>query len=90
MISPNLRVTVVGDKMTYEGLCDVTKETYKVTVPKAGVEAWLSGMHIQDAMPGVSPDDREFLMSGISPAGWDRIFKDEDDTEAAEMADLGL
>jgi hypothetical protein len=41
-------------------------------------------------MPGVSPDDREFLLSGISPAGWDRIFKDEDDAEAAEMADLGL
>jgi hypothetical protein len=75
MVSPNLHATVDGDMVTYEGPCVVTKEIYKVTVPKAAVDAWNRGMRIQVAMPGVSPGDREFLMSGISPTGWDWILK---------------
>jgi len=57
-----------------EGPCNVTGEVYKATYPKTGVVAWLMGAHIQDAMPDVSDGDREFLISGISPAGWDRLF----------------
>ncbi len=76
MNRPNLRVTVDGDQVTYEGPCVVTKEPYRVTVPKAAVDAWSRGVLIQDAMPGVSPGDREFLVSGISPAGWDQLFRE--------------
>jgi hypothetical protein len=79
MISPNLRVTVDGDKLICEGSCKVTGEPYKFTVPKAGVEAWLDGMNIRDAMPTINPDDRIFLLSEISPKGWEKVFKDEDD-----------
>jgi hypothetical protein len=82
MPRPQRRITIEGDNVTYEGECIVTKETYKVTVSIAAVESWVRGMHIQDAMPGVSPGDREFLLSGISPKGWDRIFKDQSGEES--------
>jgi hypothetical protein len=82
MPRPQRRITIEGDNVTYEGECIVTKETYKVTIPIAAAEAWQKGMHIQDAMPGVSPDDREFLLSGISPKGWDRIFRDQGGEES--------
>ena len=42
------------------------------------VNAWMSGTLIQKAMPHISEDHREFLMTGITPAEWDSVFGDED------------
>ena len=33
------------------------------------------GIHIQDAAPFLNPDEREFLMTGITPDLWDKMFK---------------
>jgi len=33
---------------------------------------------IQDAFPHLSDDDREFLMTGITPEEWDEHFSEED------------
>ena len=30
-----------------------------------------AGAYVQDAMPDASPDDREFLITGICPDCWD-------------------
>lgn len=32
--------------------------------------AWVNGALIQNAMPHLSPDDREFLMTGVTPEEW--------------------
>lgn len=37
------------------------------------------GILIQDAFPHLSADDREFLMTGITPDEWDEHFSDEDE-----------
>jgi|TARA_B110000091_G_C13634790_1_gene398649 hypothetical protein len=34
---------------------------------------WQRGMLIQDAMPDVSVDEREFLISGIYPGEWEEL-----------------
>ena len=36
--------------------------------------AWLDGTLIQDAMPNISADEREFIMTGITPEEWDSAF----------------
>ena len=36
---------------------------------------WRDGMLIQDAMPNLSADEREFLITGITPDEWDAEFK---------------
>jgi len=40
---------------------------------------WASGIHIQHAMPNVSAEDREFIMTGITPEEWDGAFPAENE-----------
>lgn len=37
---------------------------------------WQSGSLIQEAFPMLSPDYREFIMTGITPEMWDAMFTD--------------
>lgn len=37
------------------------------------------GSHIQDEFPELSADDREFLVSGITPEEWSEAFPEEDE-----------
>jgi len=57
-----------------EGNCVFTGKPYSCEVPTAGLLRYLGGDLIQDAMPNTSADDREFLISGISPEGWKEQF----------------
>lgn len=44
------------------------------------IEYWIeSGKLIQDVMPDLSADHREFLMSGITPREWNDMCGDEDE-----------
>lgn len=43
---------------------------------------WRRGkVMIQDALPELTADQREMLMTGIGPAAWDRLFPPEDDKD---------
>lgn len=63
--------------ITVSGNCVFTKKLYTVTVDKLGYDKWKSGVRIQNALPTASADDREFLLSGISPEGWEKSFEEE-------------
>ena len=39
-------------------------------------QAWQNGTCIQDAMPNVSADDREFILTGFTPEDWRIMFVD--------------
>jgi len=39
---------------------------------------WENGMLIQNAMPDLTDDEREFLISGITSEEWNKIFDFED------------
>lgn len=64
---------------TFTGRCVVTDEEYSVTVKAKELFAYRAGALIQDAMPSLSKDDREFLLSGMSPKGWEQAFGDSDE-----------
>ena len=51
--------------------------TREIPVTQEQIDAWKSGVLIQNAMPNISADDREFLMTGITPEEWDNHFSDE-------------
>lgn len=40
--------------------------------------AWESGELIQNAMPNISAEEREFIMTGISPTEWQDSFGSEE------------
>lgn len=49
-----------------------------------GIEARIaywqkSGTNIQDVFPDLSPEQREFLLSGSTPQEWDELFQEEAD-----------
>lgn len=58
----------------FTGKCIVTGKTVSVSIPAKELNAYRRGQLIQVAMPSISANDREFLMSGISGEGWDKTF----------------
>lgn len=44
-------------------------------------DAWCGGEKIQDVMPNVSPEDREFLISGLTPEEWAVMEEELDDED---------
>jgi len=43
--------------------------------------SWEKGELVQDAMPHLTPDERQFIISGISPYEWRFKFGDRSDEE---------
>ena len=63
----------------------LTGEPYTTAeFPTAAYNAWKGGEMIQDALHMLSADDREFIMSGISPAGWDTYADELDEIQQGE------
>ena len=52
----------------------------EIDVTEAQLNHWISGQLIQNVMPHLSNDDREFLISGITPEEWDSHFDNEEDS----------
>lgn len=47
--------------------------TKDIDVTPQQLEEWKSGGLIQNIMPDLSADDREFLMTGITAEEWDKF-----------------
>lgn len=45
----------------------------EIDVTEEQLERWRSGELIQNAMPHLSPTDREFLMTGTTDEDWDAL-----------------
>ena len=46
----------------------------EIDVTVEQIHQWRCGMLIQDAMPHLSADDREYLITGMTPEEWDGLF----------------
>lgn len=49
----------------------------EINVTEEQLRNWKAGVVIQKAMPNVSPDEREFIMTGITPQEWEDTFGSE-------------
>jgi hypothetical protein len=73
------RIRKQDGQLLLMGPCTVTKKLYSVVVSdQAVVNYYQLGMKAQDAFPELSAEQREFLISGISPEGWKQIFGTSD------------
>ena len=59
--------------------------TLDLPITEAQLSAWESGTLIQVAMPQLSADDREFVMTGVVGAEWDNEFGDEEDDQVHNL-----
>lgn len=64
-----------GCMVIVSGKCTVTGKDHSITANIHQLMAWKEGIHAQVAFPYMSPGDREFLISGCSPEGWDELMK---------------
>ena|SRR6478609_11842721 len=65
---------ITGERVSKE--LDVTQEQ---------LDRWAGGELIQNVFPDLDPDDREFIMTGMSQAEWDKLT--EEDDEGLELSD---
>jgi len=51
----------------------------EIAVTCSQIYDWeVEGMLIQQAMPNLTADEREFIKTGITPQEWDNMFGDEE------------
>lgn len=46
----------------------------EIEVTQEQLSSWENGTLIQDAMPHLTPDEREFIKTGITREEWDNAF----------------
>ena len=54
------------------------EHTLDIPVTIKQLNDWDNGMVIQEAMPHLTPDQREFLMTGVTKEEWDKYMPEED------------
>jgi len=50
--------------------------TMELDVTQQQIEQWEGGMLIQNAMPNLTPEEREFIMSGATSSEWAVAYGD--------------
>ena len=63
---------------TFTKICTVKGTEYSVTVSDKAVADWRSGTLIQEAMPNLNADQREFLISGMTDEEWTECWGEEE------------
>jgi hypothetical protein len=58
--------------------------TKEIDVTIDQILAWEEGELIQNAMPQLSADDREFVKTGITGEEWDQLFGGSEETQEEE------
>lgn len=51
------------------------------------INRWQNGELIQNVMPDIGADDREFLMTGVTPEEWAEVFGTDEEEEVHERED---
>ena len=53
--------------------------TLEIDVTEAQIIAWKDGINIQEAMPNITADEREFIKTGLTAADWLKMFGEEEE-----------
>lgn len=61
------------------------EHTLEVPVTEDQLTAWQNGELIQNAMPNVPAELREFIKTGITPHEWDAMFSDRTEEDGPEL-----
>lgn len=62
--------------------CPFTKEVNTLEIPgltQDMIDRWQAGGLIQNVMPNLTADEREFIMTGITSKVWEELFKKDEE-----------
>lgn len=67
-----------------------TGKTHSLDIPVSldQILAWQAGALIQNVMPDLSADHREFLMTGVTPEEWEEMFGSWSDDDAEIQSEM--
>ena len=63
--------------ITRKSLISGNINSMSLPITEEQYNAWEQGTLVQVAMPHLSPDEREFVMTGITPEEWTETFGEE-------------
>jgi hypothetical protein len=58
-------------KITKTSIWSKKTRTMDLDITEAQIEKWENGELIQNAFPNLNNDEREFLLTGMTPEEWD-------------------
>ena len=61
-------------KITKTSIWSKKTRTMDLDITEAQIENWENGELIQNAFPNLNSDEREFLLTGMTPEEWDAAF----------------
>ena len=61
---------LITKKSAFTGI----EHTLEIPVTQAQLDLWNSGVSIQNAMPNISAEDREFIKTGVTVQEWNDTF----------------
>ena len=61
-------------KITKKSMLTGVTHTREINITEEQLKQWALGKHIQWVCPQLSPEDREFLISGATPEEWNETF----------------
>lgn len=66
--------------MIVKRTCPFTGKLHEVDLPitEEQYKQWEMGEFVQDAFPNLTPDQREYIISGIYPGEWDKWMGKEE------------
>ena len=62
--------------ITKQSVMTGEKNTMLLPVTNEQIERWQDGELIQNVFPHLTPSEREFLISGVTPEEWDVVNED--------------
>ena len=65
-------------KITMTSILTKKTRTRDIDVTESQLLDWHNGTLIQNAMPHLSADNREFIKTGITPEEWNEAFGEEE------------
>ena len=65
-------------KITRQSQISGITRTLDLDITEDQINQYERGSLLQDSFPNLSPDEREFIKSGITKEEWDQIFGEED------------
>jgi len=66
-------------EITRTSIITGTTRTKDLNVTPEQIKAWEGGKLIQDAMPQLTADEREFILTGVTQDEWDKYIKDDEE-----------
>ena len=79
MIHNNTHEGQTMETVIVPAACRMCREVYCVEVDAVGYEQWKAGALIQNALPTLSAEERELLISKTCDSCWNKLFPEDFD-----------